>query len=242
MPSYVASSVPLSLGDSRTQRSPNGCHMRSSHRLSVVAGFIATAVTISTFTAPLIAQAPNSGTVLHVSPYVGYMVFGDYLKGPIGTTISNAPAAVYGAQVGLSLAPSLSLVGNFGYSASDIKVGVPFLGGLSVGHSTMMLYDADLEYNLGTSKNGAMPFAPFIQAGAGAMRYKIDESILTTNATNFAGNVGLGADVTLGRGMALRVLGKDYIGKFNFKDATGLGINGETAHNFALTAGLRFDF
>ena len=212
--------------------------MRSSHRLSVVAGFIATAFTVS----PLAAQAPGSGTVLHVSPYVGYMVFGDYLKGPIGTTISNAPAAVYGAQVGLSLAPNLSLVGNFGYSASDIKVGVPFLGGLSVGHSSMMLYDADLEYNLGTSKNGAMPFAPFIQAGAGAMRYKIDESILTTNATNFAGNVGLGADFTIGKGMALRVLAKDYIGKFDFKDATGLGINGQTAHNLAFTAGLRFDF
>ena len=212
--------------------------MRSSHRLSVVAGFIATAFTVS----PLAAQAPGSGTVLHVSPYVGYMVFGDYLKGPIGTTISNAPGAVYGAQVGLSLAPNLSLVGNFGYSASDIKVGVPFFGGLSVGHSSMMLYDADLEYNLGSSKSGVMPIAPFIQAGAGAMRYKIDESILTTNATNFAGNVGVGADFTLGRGMALRVLGKDYIGKFNFKDATGLGINGETAHNFAFTAGLRFDF
>ena len=42
--------------------------------------------------------------------------------------------------------------------------------------------------------------------------------------------------------MALRVLAKDYIGKFNFKDATGLGINGETAHNLAFTAGLRFDF
>jgi hypothetical protein len=190
--------------------------MRSSNRLSLVAGLIATAATISPLTASLVAQAPGSGTVLHVSPYAGYMVFGDYLKGPIGTTISNAPAAVYGAQVGLSLSPSLSVVGNFGYSASDIKVGVPFLGGLSVGHSSMMLYDADLEYNLGTAKGGAMPFAPFIQAGAGAMRYKIDESILTTNATNFAGNVGLGADVTLGRGMALRVLGKDSIRKFNF--------------------------
>jgi hypothetical protein len=54
--------------------------------------------------------------------------------------------------------------------------------------------------------------------------------------------VGLGADVSLGRGLAMRLLAKDYIGKFNFQDATGLGINGDVAHNFALSAGLRFDF
>jgi hypothetical protein len=42
--------------------------------------------------------------------------------------------------------------------------------------------------------------------------------------------------------MAVRLLAKDYIGKFDFKDATGLGISGETAHNWALSAGMRFDF
>ena len=87
-----------------------------------------------------------------------------------------------------------------------------------------------------------MPIAPFVQAGVGAIRYNIDESILTTQATNLAGNVGLGADFRVGRGVAVRVLAKDYIGQFNFQDATGLGITGQTAHNFAFTAGMRFDF
>jgi hypothetical protein len=213
--------------------------MRSLHRFFIagatVAASLATAMSAG-------AQAPGSGTVLHVSPYVGYMVFGDYLKGPIGTTLSNAPGLLYGTQVGLSLSPNLSLIGNVGYTQSDIKVGIPFLGGVSVGNSSMLIYDAGLEYNFGSSKAGAMPFTPFIQAGAGAMRYNINESILNTQATNFAGNVGVGADLALGRGLALRVLAKDYIGKFNFQDATGLGINGETAHNFALSAGMRFDF
>lgn len=216
--------------------------MRSTYRLSLVAGSVAAALSLLSIAAPAAAQAPESGKVLHVSPYVGYMIFGDYLKGPVGTSLSNAPGPVYGAQAGLSLAPNLSLVGNLGYSSTDIKVGVPILGGLSVGHSSLLLYDADLEYDLGTSKTSGAAFTPFVQAGAGAMRYTIDESILTTNATNFAGNVGVGADFTVGRGMALRVLAKDYIGKFNFQDATGLGITGETAHNFAFTAGLRFDF
>ena len=210
--------------------------MRRIHR------FFAAAATITLAALPAAAQAPGSGTVLHVSPYVGYMMFGDYIKGPVGTTLSNAPGLLYGTQVGLSLSPNLSLVGNVGYTSSDIKVGVPFLGGLSVGHSSMLMYDAGLEYNFGSSSKGAAPLTPFVQAGLGAIRYDINESVLSTQATNLAGNVGIGADYAVGRGLALRVLAKDYIGKFNFQDATGLGLNGQAAHNFALSAGLRLDF
>ncbi|HVX41252.1 MAG TPA: outer membrane beta-barrel protein [Gemmatimonadaceae bacterium] len=213
--------------------------MRASHR--VLTGILSLAALFGG-ASTIAAQAPNSGTVLHVSPYVGYMVFGDYIKGPIGTSLTNAPGPIYGTQVGLSLAPNLSLVGNIGYTASDMQIGVPFLGGISVGHSSMLLYDADLEYNLGSSKAGGLPFSPFVQGGAGAVHYTIDESILTTHATNFAANVGAGADVTVSKGIALRLLAKDYIGQFNFKDATGLNLSGQTANNFAFSAGLRFDF
>jgi hypothetical protein len=213
--------------------------MRSLRRVFLVfASFITSLVAA----APVFAQAPESGTVLHVSPYAGYMVFGNYLSGPLGTSVSNAPGMLYGTQVNLSLAPQLSLVGNLGYTASDIKVGIPILGGVSVGHSSMLIYDAGLEYNLGAATEKTLPIAPFFQAGVGAIRYNIDESFITTQATNFAGNVGVGADYTLSRGIALRFLAKDYIGKFNFHDATGLGISGNTAHNWALSAGLRFDF
>jgi hypothetical protein len=213
--------------------------MHSIHRTLINAAAVVGSLLVA---APVVAQAPGSGTVLHVSPYAGFMVFGDYLKGPLGTSVSNAPAPIYGAQLGLSLAPNLSLIGNIGYTQSDIKVGVPILGGLSVGHAAMLIYDGGLEYNLGTSKAGTMPISPFVQAGIGAIRYNIDESILQTQATNLAGNVGVGADLSVGKGMALRLLAKDYIGKFNFKDATGFDISGETAHNWALSAGLRLDF
>jgi hypothetical protein len=211
--------------------------MRNVHR-SLIAG--ASLVALSSAT--LVAQAPFSGTVLHVSPYAGTLISGNFLSGPLGTTLSNAPGLLYGTQVGLSLAPQLSLVGNIGYSTSDMKVGIPFLGGVTVGHSAVLLYDADLEYNLGGSTERSMPFSPFIQAGVGAMKYDVSASVIDTHATNFAGNVGVGADFSLGRGLAMRVLAKDYIGKFNFQDATGLGISGNTAHNVALSAGLRFDF
>ena len=192
--------------------------------------------------APLAAQAPGSGTVLHVSPYAGYMISGNLLSGPLGTTLSTAPGLMYGTQVGLSLAPQLSLVGNVGYSSSDMKVGIPFLGGVTVGNSSMLLYDVGLEYNLGASETRTLGFSPFVQAGVGQMKYDVSASVIDTHATNFAGNIGAGVDFNLSKGMALRVLAKDYIGKFNFQDATGLGITGNTAHNVALSAGLRFDF
>jgi hypothetical protein len=38
------------------------------------------------------------------------------------------------------------------------------------------------------------------------------------------------------------LIAKDYIGKFNFQDATQLDVQGQTAHNWALSAGLRFNF
>jgi hypothetical protein len=188
------------------------------------------------------AQAPNSGTVLHLTPYAGYMMFGDYLKGPLGTSLTNAPGLLYGTQVNLSIAPNLSLVGNVGYTSTDIQIGVPIFGGISAGHSQTYLYDAGLEYDFGSSKSGSIPFVPFVQAGIGGMHYSIDEDFLSTTATNWAGNVGVGADLAVTRGVALRLMAKDYIGQFNFQDATGIGLTGQTAHNFALTAGLRFDF
>jgi hypothetical protein len=189
------------------------------------------------------AQAPNTGTVLHVSPYAGVMVFGSYLNGPLNTTLTNKPGMLYGTQVGLSLSPELSLVDNVGYTSSSLDVGLPIIGGISVGHSSTLIYDADLEYQLGAMRNGTTVLSPFVQAGAGAMRYDIDAvEVLKTNATNFAANVGIGADVAMGKGMALRLLAKDYIGKFNFKDAVGVDVGGSTAHNFGHTAGLRFDF
>ena len=208
--------------------------MRSIRSL-VVAAFVVAAGTLG-------AQAPESGTAFHVTPYAGYMFFGDYLKGPLGTSITNAPALMYGTQINMALAPNLSLVGNLGYTSSDIQIGVPFFGGISAGHSTMYMYDAGLEYDFRSSRSGSIPFTPFITGGVGAMHYNIDEDFASTQATNLAGNVGLGADFVVGRGVALRLMAKDYIGQFNFQDATGLGLTGQTANNFALTAGLKFDF
>jgi hypothetical protein len=189
------------------------------------------------------ATAPiASGTAFELTPYAGYMIFGDYLKGPLGTSVSNAPGPIYGVQFGMKIYPNVSLIGNLGYTSSDITAGVPFLGGYSIAHSATLLYDGGVQLDLPLTTTSGISLKPFAQVGAGAMRYNIDASILQTNTTNFAANVGLGADIGLGQSLGLRLMAKDYIGKFNFQGATQLDVHGETAQNFALSAGLRFDF
>jgi hypothetical protein len=185
---------------------------------------------------------PAKGYAFDVTPYVGYMVFGDLIKGPLGTSIYSAPAPVYGAQLGMYLTPNISVIGNLATTSGDITAGIPFLGGISVANSRLVMYDAGLQLDIPVTSIAGTSMSPFIQAGAGGMRYDISQSVLSTTATNFAANVGLGADIAITREIGVRLMAKDYIGKFDFKDATSFDFTGETANSFAFSLGARFSF
>ena len=197
-------------------------------------------------TAPSAAaqHAPPASWRLEVAPYAGYMIFGKYLEGPLGTSISNAGGAVYGAQLGVRVSPYLALIGNVGHADADLRVGAPFLGGLSVGSSSVWIYDGGVQLGLPARAGGggAIPVAPFIQAGAGALHHTVTAAFLETKASNFAAAIGVGADLIVGRDIGVRLLARDYIGRFDFQEATMLPVEGKLAHNVALSAGVKVSF
>ncbi len=185
--------------------------------------------------APLEAQSGRPGS-FSITPYAGYMKFGNLVDGPLGTSIRGAAGPVYGAEATLGITPGLALVGNVAYASSDLEVGVPVIGGLSFGKSSALLYDAALRLGVPLGTGG---IRPFVQAGAGAMRQEIEVAPIATKATNFAYNVGAGVEVPLGPRLGLQLMAKDYIGKFDAKEATAIDVNTETTHNGTLSAGVR---
>lgn len=188
------------------------------------------------------ATGADRTTLFEVTPYAGYMIFGNFLTGPLGTSVTSAPAPIVGAQVGMKVAPNVSIIGNLAAASSDVRVGVPFLGGIAVAHSAVVLYDAGLQLDIPVTSAYGATFSPFLQAGVGAMHYDITESIVSTTATNLAGNIGAGADIALGRGIGMRLMAKDYIGKFDVQEATSFDVSAGTTQNFAFSAGMRFSF
>lgn len=190
-------------------------------------------------------RAQDAGTrapLVQLAPYAGYMVFGEMFDGPLGTSLANANGAVYGAQLAIRLAPGIAVVGNLARADASLQAGVPFLGGYDIGESRVILYDAGLQLGTSLGDRAALPIAPFVQVGVGGMRHDVRSGPLRTDATNLALNAGLGADVGLSEGIGLRLMAKDYMGRFDTEEATGLGAEAKFSHNVALSAGLTFSF
>ena len=207
------------------------------NRFSVRSSMVGLAMVASAI--PLAAQQAKP-TVFDVSPYAGYMMFGNLFEGPIGTSVSAGSGPVYGAQATLSMSKNIALYGNVGYSSSDLKVGLPILGGIDIGSSKALMYDGGVQLKMPMQTSSVV--TPFVQGGIGGMRYEVDASILNAKATNVSYNVGGGVDVRLSPNFGVRLMAKDYIGKFDFKEATSFDLNGKTTNNVALTLGVNFGF
>jgi hypothetical protein len=186
---------------------------------------------------PVINETPGPS----VTPYGGYMVFGDIASGPFGTNLTSSSGAVYGAQAQLPLGQVLSVIGNVAYAQPTLRFGVPILGGVDFGKSDVWMYDAGFQLSAPT-RAGSQAITPFVQLGAGGMKYDVQVAGINRSATNLAVNAGVGVDVPLAQNLGIRLFAKDYIGKFDINEATGVDYDAKTSHNIALSAGLKLQF
>jgi hypothetical protein len=192
------------------------------------------------FAAPLQAQqAAPASPILQITPYAGYLKSGAMVSGPLGTALRNAGAPVYGGELSVNVVPGVAVVGNLAYSHPGLEIGAPILGGLQVAQSSVLLYDAGLRLSLPSSAAAGLPFSPFIQGGAGAMRQEFEVGPVSTKSTGLAYSVGAGVDVPLSPRLGLQLMAKDYIGKFDAKEATSINVDTKTTHNWAVSAGVK---
>jgi opacity protein-like surface antigen len=211
--------------------------------------FLVSAALVAAAAAPLAAQSSvitREPTVFSLTPYVGYIAYGDHFETANGAEFTNDNGAIYGAQLGIDITPNLALVGNFGYSKTNWEF--EFNGGAEsfAGDVGVWLYDGNLQLKFPFAA-GAGTFSPFAQAGVGAMKFTADRDDFDADGTtNVAFNAGLGADFNIGA-LGIRALVKDYISSFkwdefrNANDPNDLEDAG-TSHNFAFTLGLKLGF
>ena len=177
-----------------------------------------------------------------ITPYAGYMVSSALVDGPLGSSIASAGRPLYGLQLGVPLTRTITLVGNVARAQGDLEVGLPLIGGIPVGESEAWLLDAGVQLGLPLGLGRAQAIVPFIQLGAGAMRQSLDIAPVAVRATNLALNAGAGADLALSSSIGVRLMVKDYIGRFDFEEATSFDLDRGSAHNIALSAGVRLAF
>jgi len=160
-------------------------------RCSVGCGVVVFLLVVETATAPLAAQQStfsNKPAIFSIAPYVGYMNFGDYFESGSNVEFSNENGALYGAQAQLDLGRFVSLVGNFGYSSSKFTFENYFGNGqdLNLNDVGVWLYDGDLQLRLPLKANETNGISPFVQAGAGAIRYSSDNNDIASNSSTNA--------------------------------------------------------
>lgn len=215
--------------------------------------FFVSAALVAAFAAPAAAQESVTGnkvSVFTITPYIGYIAWGDFFETSNGLEYTQDNSGMFGAEASLDIGKAVSLVGNFGYSKTNFEferggtAPTEFAASQDVG---VFLYDGSLRLRLPFTM-GMTSFSPYIQGGVGAARYSFDTDDFNGEGarSNVAYNAGVGAMWKI-RGIGLRGEVKDYITSLNwdrpsnandFNDIEDAGIQ----HNWALSLGLTFSF
>jgi hypothetical protein len=186
----------------------------------------------------LAAQQSRPVQALRIGPAAGYLTFGTYFTGPGGLRFSNDNAAAFGGGLEFPVWRNLSVVGNVLHATSDWSFQeVPLIGSLTIGGASLWFFDAGLRlhFPLGSTRT----VLPFLEAGAGAIRYAVNNSLLEGQATNLAFVGALGITTRIGERLGLEARVKDYYASFRSVDeAEALGVSGRRAHTVGFLVGI----
>jgi opacity protein-like surface antigen len=202
--------------------------MKNSVSSLVLAGLALTAVT----------AGAQSRPAARLTPYVGFLSSGSIAQGPFGFEIGNAGAPLYGVQLGINLTPNIAVVGNVGYSDTEIQAGLPIVGGIGLADSKVLMYDGGLQLRFPALTRAGTGLVPFVEGGVGAIRHDITVGPVNTTSTNVAFTAGGGVDLQLTNALGLRLMAKDHISRFDYGEAIGIAAEGRRAHNWVLGVGL----
>ena len=86
--------------------------------------FIVGAALVAVIAAPAAAQESVTGakaSVFSITPYAGYMLWGDFFEAANGAEYTQDNSGIFGGEATLDLGRAFSLVGNFGYSKTHFE-------------------------------------------------------------------------------------------------------------------------
>jgi opacity protein-like surface antigen len=189
----------------------------------------------------------------YLQPYAGYLIGGE-LTGDPQLTLEDKP--LYGAQLGYSFSPNVTIVGNVAYSPTNFAYETRSAAGVNQPASNnvdLLVYDANLQFRVPFVANRVgSTVAPFLQAGVGAIKFSPDQgnelNDFKKGTTNVAFNAGVGVDFQIRKLIGIRVMAKDYITSLAYDDISSTSetvttrTDNKVSNNIALTAGLNFGF
>jgi opacity protein-like surface antigen len=188
-----------------------------------------------------------------ITPYIGYIDFGNYVNGPLGNEIRLPNGPIFGGQVSLSLTRNIAIYGEAGYASSDQRVTPYGYGNAFTGNNSgFWLYDGGLQLMAPFRAEDRHWVVPFIQAGAGGLDYRLynPSNGTTSSDSRFAWNGGVGVDYHFTRQVGIRLMAKDYIAMFSIPHEVIETSNGHSEqvssqtnnNNYAFSAGLNIGF
>ena len=199
-------------------------------------GMAALTLSLGSFTA--VTADAQSRPAARLTPYVGFLASGSIASGLFGFNVGNAGAPVYGLQLGINVTPNVAVVGNVGYSDTELEAGLPIIGGIGIADSKILMYDGGLQLRFPALTRAGTGMVPFVEGGVGAIRHDISVGPVTTHSTNVAFTAGGGVDLQLTNALGVRLMAKDHMSRFDYGEAIGLANEGRRAHNWVLGVGL----